>query len=45
MSNPPKSMKVNEMFTSGGHLYDQHDLSLDSEEPGIIQRNKKRMVY
>jgi len=26
------------MFTSGGHLYDQHDLSLNSGEPGIMNR-------
>jgi hypothetical protein len=25
-------------FTFGGHLYGQHDLSLDSEESGIINR-------
>jgi hypothetical protein len=28
------------MFTSGGHLYGQHDLSLNSGEPGIINRKR-----
>lgn len=33
-------MKDEVMFTFVGHLYDQHGLSLDSEEPGIIQKKK-----
>jgi hypothetical protein len=43
---PPKkkheSLKDDEMHTSGGHLYVQHGLSLDSEEPGIIQKKQKK---
>jgi hypothetical protein len=43
--NPPQkheSLKDDEMHTSGGHLYVQHGLSLDSEEPGIIQKKQKK---
>jgi hypothetical protein len=42
---PPQkheSLKDDEMHTSGGHLYVQHGLSLDSEEPGIIQKKQKK---